>query len=1742
MVVAGASLYNGSQNNRKYFSIMNCLCENCVCVVRSRQVTSKHLAPCLCGLSIIAVQCAKKYVCKDCRKKYPIYRKKVKISGWRKGSLQLSIVEGLIQENFGEVIDENLTEEELEELKCELIFVCRTVADFNDLVDEYRVDNLHLWSNLKELFENQTPPEISRKESALEQLRSSNIQRLTEFMRSSLGVDADAGDITTTNKRRQMEVITTEVTTTEVQSDSRKITSRSSRRARANVHSLRHEIPRWTLKCPFGDCLDIEVFGDISPNTAMQGHFNRRGCTKDVLKLIAKERIDDYFGFLNEAVENSQALQESECEIRYPEYDVYNRAAENEHGAGDGGDGGGDCGEPQQAFEQSDVEPDAVVHVENSFLQTIHKLVDFAPYATEFDYQLPEQDDNPGFVAPVFPTNPEPSEIVFNLQKRLMSEYAATNTPVKARKKRRSRDSNGEFPTEEATRVVINPDNLVRFYHHCVTHNVRGKEASQLLRLFHDMGTACGSVIPMPKTFTAIKEACGKRISKLFQIQRIDLALQPSHIFSQHRQKLTPTRGVSMCILEVLAKALLEINPSSFITEPDEQTTLLRDFTTGSYFSAMCRALRTEFGENAKPLLLSVTLDKTTLNSARTQSACPVLLYIMNAIQGSFKPIFLGYAPVELAYEEEDLAAIFGEIGINVDACKKTLFQIAKRRAMNDFLFHVLSPILQFQSTGMRVVVGRKGPSQKEEVVFPHYSHFLGDNEQQDSLAQVSNRGLRHQCRSCNQDQCGGLDNCYPCVGTVRSDRLNAFLSEASERLYVEYIDSVINKLAAPQWIGNKSKAWEATTFWNIKPGLNRLYDLIKWQSIRGLNSFHQMFPADFLHTFLKGLIENLISWCLIIIEAIGELDSDYSTAPIALDKTIQIFPIHELPVVRMVKFPRGLRYCLKLTTTTKKLHSGTNFLSGGFEAWKLASMMVQFLFSVGSSGTYCPNDPAWYANVLLPCLNKGLEGGKKHTAISKMLVGKSVNQVIVNSMSSALQCLFCLKSGSFSDVQLDTVDLLLKNARIHHARVFKLKFLVCAALRLQTRDFEDEKHFAGTKIHHLMHYVMNMKRLGGTTQSWDTESSELMHKIVGKAAFEASSKTKKGMLEEMVRYVQKRGHAQALLLRVVECTEGSTESKNSDLDNGEGDPATFEHPSNTRKQNIRFDTRSASIIRVETGVKMEDSRKIFLHGLIKLTDILRVLHKNRADETVARFLSGSMLTTSLVTNLKWKKESSEHVLLRANPEFKNDPKELNTQKFPVFSSLNYCKGSQRKTAKIMAIIEFPAQSFYLIVLPYKARTVQVLEGETNFYGCENLSYATTLGSLDFKLVKSQNVASQAFVCPNIDTQNYRCKELEFDIRWRFHSIPYDQARPALQVHRTYLSYSTSFPNIFQSETQMIVLQSFATVGSRVLCNQFDMGLWLEGKITSMCGEGNTFEILFDFSPVPEDKRERNVPMSRLKFNIKGGRACWRDTADVWSMGTFFSEFTADGMVTILADGNGIQYKVVVNSHILFIGQLVDHVLGEHRRKDCSIQKFIDHECCVLSTGIGEETVFMRDLQCAILPEQEVVLPWGFIVGLRCYASFEQTKSYYEGSVTGREAVGGAYNVTFDDNDTDIVPCALVDFRLVNVQVIAKVVVKQASAEASAKHEWKYGTISTVNWEEDRFLVTFPSPNLVELDVKHDRMLFVGKRVSFESQKWVIRKLHCRRGLCDIIKCSTNEIRERIAPSKLKLIKKKKPP
>ena len=1703
-----------------------CECE--ICVLLPQRPPNEVMVQCICTNFVISFHCQEHgRLCVDCRIKNPLHNKKVKLVGFR--PLELTCVERKIQENFGSIGSENDFD----------IVMCKTQNQVEQQWQQLLPSRVFLWEDDK--FR-KIQPQIQRILSDYEQLRESNIQRNQQFCTTILLGSENTKDVPKPPKNAKKAATTIQ--------DGQTRKDPNTRRSRRSASSLFGAKPRWTMQCPFGNCLPIVCSEGVHPISSMQSHFNRAGCAKDVMALIAPERIDTYFAYLEDAIKTSDELNESACEIKYPEFENYARCLPEKHRFDDSvwDENGADVAtETQQVLADAD-QNSGSNDLQTRFLQTVLKVVDFPTSEIDFDYQIPDPDADDEYVLPAFCPLTKPSEEVFLLQQRLMYEYAVTNNPVKARKKRRTRDGNGEISTEDETSAVINPDNIVRFYDHCVRHNVRGEEARSLLKLIHDMGTACHSVIPMPTTFTSIQDSCGKRIPKLFQIQRIDVMLQPRAIFSRHKDELTPTRGVSMCILEVLAKALLEIKPSSFITEPDEQTTLLTDFTTGSYFTAMCSALKDEFGPKAKPLLISVTLDKTTLNSARTQSACPVLFYIMNAVGKSFKPIFLGYAPVELAYDEEHLAAILGEIGVNVDKVHQTLFKIAKRRAMSDFLFHILSPILQFQQTGMHVAIGQQGLGQKEEVVFPHYSHFHGDNEQQDSLLQVSNRGLRHQCRGCNQDQCGGLDNCYPCVGTVRSDRLNAFLSEAGERLHVELTDSLIRGLGTPKWSENKRKVLDATCFWNIKPGFNRLYDLIKWQSIRGLNSLHQMFPADFLHTFLKGLIENLISWCLIIIEAIGEIDKFYASAAIDLDKTIKKFPIHELPVVRMVKFSRGLRYCLKLTTLTKKLHSGTNFLSGGFEAWKLASMMVQLLFSVGSSGTYCPNDPGWYDSTLLPFLNKGLEEGKKHTAISTLLFGKSVNQVIVNAMCSALQCLFCLKSGSFSDIQLDTVNLLLKNARVHHARVFKLKFLVCAALNLKTRDFEEEKQFAGTKIHHLMHFVTNMKRLGGTTRSWDTEMSEQMHKVVGKAAYEASSKTKKGMLEEMVRYVQKRDHAQALLMRVVKCTGGSTYSENlsfedSDLD--DIDPATFEHASNNSIQLIKMQGAKNCIERLVTGVAKQDSRKLFLHGLIQLPDILLVLKRFVRDSlptdmNISKFLSGVMPIAHLVTNLKWKSSTSEHVLLRANPEFKNDPREVNTQKFPVFSSINYkVNGSNEKTAKIMAIIEFSSQSFYLIVLPYKERCIR--RGETNFYGCDNLSYSTkarvldlevvpSARVLDFEVVPSHNVTSQAFVCPNIDTQKYRCKETEFDTKWRFLSIPYLQARPALQVDKTYSSYSRSFPDIFQCETDMMVRQSFATVGSRVLCNQYDMGLWLEGKITGMCGKGDTFEILFDFSPVPEDKRERNVPLSRLQFNVKGGRACWRDTSQVWSMGTICSVFTAS--VTILSD-NGIKKDVIVNRNILFIGQRVDALIAGHWRSDCSIVKFNNPDCCVICTIEGvESTVTMNNLRVAVLREREDVPLWKFIVDQRCYASFQMSKGFYPGNVSGRALVGGAYHVSFDDGDKDVVPPGMVDFRLPGVKVVAKVQMKQASAEASAKNEWMYGTISEVDWENDTFLVEFLPPQ-AQLKVTLERMVFIGKIVRFDHQTWVIRKLHCRRGLCDIIHCVTNEIRERIAPAKL---------
>jgi hypothetical protein len=120
---------------------------------------------------------------------------------------------------------------------------------------------------------------------------------------------------------------------------------------------------------------------------------------------------------------------------------------------------------------------------------------------------------------------------------------------------------------------------------------------------------------------------------------------------------LAPMRGLALDVKTVLAEALLEIEPSQFITEYKRDDDILKGFETSDDFRKISEddQLFDHHPQYGHPISLCLTVrtDETTCNTARTESEQAVVLSILNAKGAAYKMIFLGYAPIHLPYTKD---------------------------------------------------------------------------------------------------------------------------------------------------------------------------------------------------------------------------------------------------------------------------------------------------------------------------------------------------------------------------------------------------------------------------------------------------------------------------------------------------------------------------------------------------------------------------------------------------------------------------------------------------------------------------------------------------------------------------------------------------------------------------------------------------------------------------------------------------------------------------------------------------------------------------------------------------------------------------------------------------------------------------------------------------------------------------------------------------------------------------------
>ena len=230
---------------------------------------------------------------------------------------------------------------------------------------------------------------------------------------------------------------------------------------------------------------------------------------------------------------------------------------------------------------------------------------------------------------------------------------------------------------------------------------------------------------------------------------------------------LRPFVGVHFNILERIAETLLYCDPSHFRTvyeqlENRDGDRVYSNFESSECFSKLCGYTKEKYGNMVVPICLGIGLDATQINSNKSRSATPVSFVIYNLAgdseRSSFRCEFVGYAPTDYPESVRELKQILNDRGCHAEAKRNKIISIARRKAVQDYLFEVLKPIVDSQGgEGLTIQVGSSERSFKISAI-PYVVSFLGNNEGSNHLLGISSGRKFYRCRICEDRDCSSCN------------------------------------------------------------------------------------------------------------------------------------------------------------------------------------------------------------------------------------------------------------------------------------------------------------------------------------------------------------------------------------------------------------------------------------------------------------------------------------------------------------------------------------------------------------------------------------------------------------------------------------------------------------------------------------------------------------------------------------------------------------------------------------------------------------------------------------------------------------------------------------------------------------------------------------------------------------------------------------------------------------------------
>ena len=273
----------------------------------------------------------------------------------------------------------------------------------------------------------------------------------------------------------------------------------------------------------------------------------------------------------------------------------------------------------------------------------------------------------------------------------------------------------------------------------------------------------------LPVTMNSIVEACKGKDEELFP-SKTWLFHLPNKLFGDtglDGKALKPTTALIRDIGSVIGREMLNVNIENFALVPDiiqsneDGQRLFGAYSTGTLFENLHNAVNTH-AENRNPtesptvlLALGISSDATTLDKSQSKDGNALQLLLMNVCGKERKPNIIGMIPEKNnAYSGKQLHHLLVRRGFKFKKDRTAIISYVNRKMKLSYISEALSPLLQYQQTGVILKVGSSEEKNCLKIrAYPHVVGILADTLEHNVYAGISMRTKR-QCRCCLQTNC----------------------------------------------------------------------------------------------------------------------------------------------------------------------------------------------------------------------------------------------------------------------------------------------------------------------------------------------------------------------------------------------------------------------------------------------------------------------------------------------------------------------------------------------------------------------------------------------------------------------------------------------------------------------------------------------------------------------------------------------------------------------------------------------------------------------------------------------------------------------------------------------------------------------------------------------------------------------------------------------------------------------------